>query len=62
MGVAFAYALNQWGALCYYCDDGPVEPDNDDAERALREVCLGKRIIYSAVVTMAVSAAHCFIG
>ncbi|HIE4391621.1 hypothetical protein [Enterobacter cloacae] len=36
-----------------------MEPDNNDAERALREVCLGKRIIYFSVVTMAVSAAHC---
>lgn len=22
LGEAFAYALNQWDALCYYCDDG----------------------------------------
>lgn len=21
-GEAFAYVLNQWDALCYYCDDG----------------------------------------
>ncbi|WP_446714977.1 IS66 family transposase [Citrobacter sp. NCU1] len=35
--------LNQWGALCYYCDDGPAEPDNNAAERALRTVCLGKK-------------------
>lgn len=24
-GKAFAYALNQWGALCYYCDDDLAE-------------------------------------
>lgn len=43
LGEAFAYALNQWDALCYYCDDGLAEPDNNAAERALRAVCLGKK-------------------
>lgn len=43
LGEAFAYALNQWDALCYYCDDGLAEPDNNAAERALRTVCLGKK-------------------
>jgi transposase len=43
LGEAFAYVLNQWDALCYYCDDGLVEPDNNAAERALRAVCLGKK-------------------
>jgi transposase len=32
-GEAFAYVLNQWDALCYYCDDGLAEPDNNAAER-----------------------------
>jgi len=27
LGEAFAYALNQWEALCYYCDDGLADPD-----------------------------------
>jgi transposase len=43
LGEAFAYALNQWDALCYYCNDGLAEPDNNAAERALRAVCLGKK-------------------
>lgn len=43
LGEAFAYVLNQWEALCYYCDDGLAEPDNNAAERALRAVCLGKK-------------------
>lgn len=30
------YAMNQWDALCYYCDDGL-------AKRALRAVSLGKK-------------------
>ena len=25
LGEAFTYALNQWDALCYYCDDGLAE-------------------------------------
>ncbi|ENA1774699.1 IS66 family transposase [Yersinia ruckeri] len=43
LGEAFGYALNQWEALCYYCDNGLAEPDNNAAERALRAVCLGKK-------------------
>lgn len=43
LGESFAYALNQWYALCYYADDGLAEPDNNAAERALRAVCLGKK-------------------
>ena len=43
LGEAFAYVLNQWDALCYYCEDGSAEPDNNAAERALRAVCLGKK-------------------
>ena len=42
-GKAFVYALNQWDALCRYCDDGLAEPDNNAAERAFRAVCLGKK-------------------
>lgn len=43
LGEAFTYDLNQWDALCYYCDDGLAESDNNAAERALRAVCLGKK-------------------
>jgi transposase len=42
-GEAFAYVLNPWDALCYCCDDGLAEPDNDVAEQALHAVCPGKR-------------------
>lgn len=40
---AFSYALNQWAALAYYCDDGWAEPDNNIAENALRMVSLGRK-------------------
>ncbi|ECD9518271.1 IS66 family transposase [Salmonella enterica subsp. diarizonae] len=43
LGEAFGYILNQWKALCYYCEDGLAEADNNTAERALRAVCLGKK-------------------
>ncbi|EAA7440236.1 hypothetical protein AHX56_23025 [Salmonella enterica subsp. enterica] len=29
--------------MCYCCDDGLAEPDNNAAERALRAVCPGKK-------------------
>ncbi len=34
LGEAFAYALNQWDALCYYCDDGLAEPDKAQWHRS----------------------------
>ncbi|MBP2170226.1 transposase [Erwinia toletana] len=40
---AFSYALNQWGTLAYYSDDGWAEPDNNIAENALRMVSLGRK-------------------
>jgi transposase len=59
LGEAFAYALNQWDALCYYCDDGLAEPDNNAAERALRAVCLGKKTTSSSAVIMVVNVVPC---
>jgi transposase len=59
LGEAFAYVLNQWDALCYYCEDGLAEPDNNAAERALRAVCLGKKILSSSAATTVVSAEPC---
>ncbi len=41
--AAIQYALNQWRALCLYCDDGIVEIDNNTAERSLRAVALGRK-------------------
>ncbi|SAX11487.1 transposase [Klebsiella pneumoniae] len=46
LGEAFTYVLNQWSDLCYYCDDGLAEPDNNTVEQALRAVCLGKNYIF----------------
>jgi hypothetical protein len=40
--IAVRYALGRWGALMRYCDDGRLEID-DNAERALRAVALGRK-------------------
>jgi transposase len=40
---AVRYALGRWDALVRYCDDGRLEIDNNDAERALRAVALGRK-------------------
>jgi transposase len=42
---AIHYALSRWKALIRYRHDGRVEIDNNAAERALRAVALGRKII-----------------
>ena len=43
MGLAIAYALNQWDALCVYTTDGDLAIDNNAAENALRRAALGRK-------------------
>ena len=40
---AIRYALSRWSALTRYTDDGLLEIDNNNAERALRTVALGRK-------------------
>ena len=40
--MAVRYALGRWEALLRFCDDGGIEIDNN-AERALRVVALGRK-------------------
>jgi len=40
---AIRYALTRWKALSHYIDDGRIEIDNNGAERALRDVALGRK-------------------
>ena len=40
---AIRYALNRWGALNRYRDDGRIEIDNNTAERAIRPTVLGRK-------------------
>ncbi len=40
--IAVRYALGRWESLMRYCDDGHLEIDNN-AERALRAVALGRK-------------------
>jgi transposase len=40
---AIYYALNQWGLLIGYCDDGKLNISNGLAENAIRPFALGRR-------------------
>ena len=40
---AIRYAISRWSALTRYTDDGLLEIDNNNAERALRTVALGRK-------------------
>jgi transposase len=41
-GAAVRYALNQWGALTRFLEDGELEIDNGATERANRDIALGR--------------------
>jgi transposase len=43
MGGAFTYARNQWERLTRYLDDGDLDIDNNIAERANRNVAIGRK-------------------
>jgi transposase len=43
LAVAIRYALARWTALTRYVEDGRIEIDNNAAERALRDVALGRK-------------------
>jgi hypothetical protein len=43
MAGAINYTLNQWQALCRYCEQGFLNIDNNAAERALKRVAIGRK-------------------
>lgn len=43
MGEAFTYARNQWERLTRYLEDGDLDIDNNIAERANRNVAIGRK-------------------
>lgn len=43
MGEAISYALNHREALCRFLEDGRLPIDNNDTERALRQVVVGRK-------------------
>jgi transposase len=43
IGKALAYAINRWGALIRYLDDGMLNIDNNPVENAIRGICVGRR-------------------
>lgn len=42
MRQAMDYALGNWQALCRYCEHGALDIDNNEAERALRGIAVGR--------------------
>jgi len=40
---AITYALNQWGRLRMFTEDGKIDPDNNSVERAIRPVTLFRK-------------------
>ena len=45
LAKAMRYALNRWPAFTLFLDDGRVAIDNNAAERAIRPITLGRKII-----------------
>jgi len=43
MAQAIGYTLNQWEALCRYCEAGFLDIDNNAAERAMKRVAIGRK-------------------
>jgi hypothetical protein len=43
MGEAFTYVRNQWKRLTRYLEDGDLDIDNNVAERANRNVAIGRK-------------------
>lgn len=43
MAQAVGYTLNQWEALCRYCEAGFLDIDNNAAERAMKRVAIGRK-------------------
>lgn len=42
-GKAATYTRNQWEALCRYVEDGDLAIDNNAAERAMKQVAIGRK-------------------
>lgn len=43
MAGAIQYTLNQWDALCRYTEHGWLDIDNNAAERAMKQVAIGRK-------------------
>ena len=40
---AMEYCLNHWTAFCRYTDDGRLDIDNNEAEREMRAIAIGRK-------------------
>jgi transposase len=43
MSEAIGYCLKHWERLCYYTQDGKLQPDNNAVENSIRPVALGRK-------------------
>ena len=43
IGVAVRYARNQWAPLCSFLSEGALPLDNNDTERDLRRITIGRK-------------------
>ena len=43
LAKAIRYTVNQWNALCTFCEDGELTVDNNKAERAMRTIAVGRK-------------------
>lgn len=43
LAKAIDYTLSNWQALVRYCEDGRLQIDNNDAERSLRTIAVGRK-------------------
>ncbi|MFK1815316.1 transposase [Bacteroides fragilis] len=40
---AVRYAINEWEVVCCYVHNGRAEIDNNEAERMMKPICLGRK-------------------
>jgi hypothetical protein len=45
LGKAIKYTLEQWPKLIRYIDDGHLSIDNNRAERAIKPLVIGRKIL-----------------
>ncbi len=43
LSEAIGYSLKHWERLCYYTQDGKLQPDNNPVENSIRPVALGRK-------------------
>ena len=61
MGIAISYAKNRWRELQVYLEDGCLPIDNNDAERSIRSMVVGrKNWLFAGSEDAGMWAANCY--